>query len=102
MPVVRSAFDPPAVLRNGHLQTILPVLFRRPPSVPTETERLELPDGDFVDLDWMRAGHRRLIILTHGLEGCSRNSYIRGMAAAVQQAGWDALAWNFRGCGDEL
>lgn len=102
MPVVPSAFRPPAFLRNGHLQTILPVLFRRIPVVPTETERLELPDGDFLDLDWMRAGHRRLIILTHGLEGCSRNAYIRGMAAAVQRAGWDALAWNFRGCSGEL
>jgi predicted alpha/beta-fold hydrolase len=102
MPVVRSAFHPPAFLRNGHVQTILPVLFRRPPSVAVETERLELPDGDFIDLDGMRAGHRKLVILTHGLEGCSRNSYIRGMAAEVQRAGWDALAWNFRGCGEEL
>ncbi len=102
MPVASSSFHPPFYLTNGHVQTILPVLFRRPPALPSISERLELADGDFVDLDWMRAGNRRLVILTHGLEGCSRNGYIRGMAAAVQQAGWDAMAWNFRGCGEEL
>ena len=65
-------------------------------------ERLELPDGDFLDLDWVKAGHRRLAVISHGLEGSSKNRDIRGLSAALNKAGWDTLAWNFRGCSGEL
>jgi len=66
-----------------------------------EHERLELADGDFLDLLWLRQGRDRLVILSHGLEGNAEQGYVRGMAAAANAAGWDALAWNFRGCGDD-
>ncbi len=62
---------------------------------------MELEDGDFLDLRWLRHGRDRLAILSHGLEGSADEGYIRGMATALGAAGWDALAWNFRGCGDE-
>ncbi len=101
MPVVAPTFWPPWWLRNAHLQTILPVWWRRNLRFPGEPERLELPDGDFLDLDWVRCGHRRLVILSHGLEGSFDAGYIRGMASALVAAGWDALAWTFRGCGPE-
>jgi predicted alpha/beta-fold hydrolase len=100
-PVV-PAFQPPWWLRHGHLQTVLPVLVPRRWDLSVERERLELEDGDFLDLDWMRAGSDRLVILQHGLEGSSAAVYVRGMAAALQAVGWDALAWNFRGCGEEM
>ena len=103
MPVVASRFHPPGFLRNAHLQTILAVWARRGiGGLRYVRERLELPDGDFLDLDWSRAGHHgRLAILSHGLEGDSSAGYVRGMAAALHSAGWDALAWSFRGCGPE-
>ncbi len=101
MPVVASNFHPPRFLRNAHLQTILPVFWRRHLKFPGEGERLELPDGDFVNLEWFRRGQRRLVILSHGLEGSFDAGYIRGMASALVAAGWDALAWTFRGCGPE-
>ena len=101
MPVVASAFKPPALLRNGHLQTIAGALLRRKHAVQFVPERLELADGDFLDLRWLRRGYERLAILSHGLEGSANQGYIRGMAAALSSAGWDALAWNFRGCGEE-
>jgi predicted alpha/beta-fold hydrolase len=101
MPVVASQFDPPRFLRNPHLQTILPILWPRRLHVAFERERLELPDGDFVDLDWLRTGRSRVAIISHGLEGCSGNGYVRGTAAAMRDAGWDVLAWNFRGCSGE-
>ncbi|MEA3211738.1 MAG: uncharacterized protein QOE70_4795 [Chthoniobacter sp.] len=102
MPVIASLFDPPLWLRNGHVQTILPVLLPRRLRVRLARERLELDDGDFLDLDWVRAHGRRVAILLHGLEGSSRNGYIRGMAQALSAGGWDVLAWNFRGCSEEL
>ncbi|MGI4875092.1 MAG: YheT family hydrolase [Janthinobacterium lividum] len=99
-----SPYRPPALLANGHLQTILPSTLRRVPDVQYRRERLELPDGDFLDLDWATAGPRqatRLGIISHGLEGSSDRPYVRGMARALTQAGFDALAWNYRGCGGE-
>ena len=98
MPLVKSGFRPPFVLRNGHLQTILPALLRRHLDVAFTAERLELEDGDFLDLAWLRRGSRRLAILCHGLEGDTDAGYIRGMSTALAGAGWDVLAWTFRGC----
>jgi len=102
MPIVASRFHPPAFLHNGHVQTILPMLLLRRLSIVFERERLELEDGDFLDLDWARVGGDKLAILSHGLEGRSDDGYNRGMATALHAAGWDALAWNFRGCGKEM
>lgn len=64
-------------------------------------ERLETPDQDFIDLDWARAGHSRVVILTHGLEGSSDRPYIKGMANVLNANGWDAVAVNFRSCSGE-
>ncbi|MEO7932883.1 MAG: alpha/beta fold hydrolase [Chthoniobacterales bacterium] len=101
-----SSFRPACGLGNGHVQTIWPVLFRRLPNITNQRERLDLPDGDFLDLDWARHEviphvRRRLVILTHGLESSSCDVSIQGMAAAFYEAGWDVLAWNMRGCSGE-
>ena len=102
MPIIRSQFDPPRALRNGHLQTILSAILRWRASAVYERERLELPDGDFLDLDWLTSGNDRLSILSHGLEGSSCDVTMRAMAAALHRAGWDVLAWNYRGCSGEM
>ncbi|MEI6322555.1 MAG: alpha/beta fold hydrolase [bacterium] len=103
MPLIAfSSFKPPLGLANGHLQTILPVLFRRVAPITRERERIETPDGDFLDLDWNREPRsERLLIITHGLEGSSTNASVQGMAAAFHRVGWDTLAWNLRGCSGE-
>ena len=81
------------------MQTILPVVLPRRLTLPLTRTRLELVDGDFLDLDWLRARHARLAIIAHGLEGNSSQTYVRGMAETLHAAEWDVLAWNFRGCG---
>lgn len=86
------------------MQTVWPALVRRVAPPPMRRERLELPDGDFVDLDIAencRDGGRGVVILSHGLEGNSRKTYIHGMARALIRRGWDVVAWNFRGCSGE-
>ncbi len=83
---------------NGHVQTIFPSLFRRIDAVSYNRERILTPDDDFLDLDWSRTGHRRLAIISHGLEGDSERAYVKGMVRALNRSGWDGLAWNFRGC----
>lgn len=99
MPLVTSAYIAPRLLRSGHVQTVLPTFLPRARPPQPRHERLELSDGDFLDLRWHAAGHPRLAILSHGLEGSADAIYIRSMTAALLAAGWDVLAWNFRGCG---
>lgn len=70
----------------------------------TERERIETPDGDFLDLDWSPCPpepRRRLAILSHGLEADSSQASVQGMAGAFYRREWDVLAWNFRGCSGE-
>lgn len=101
MPLIESTYRPPFGLKNGHAATIFPVLFRRVPPVSYERTRLELDDGDFLDLDWLKKGNRRLVIIAHGLESDSQAHYVRGMALALAKRNYDALAWNCRGCSGE-
>lgn len=108
MPLVsHSRFRPPWWLAGAHLQTLWPALGRRIPTDHWRRERLELADGDFLDLDWSpallppRARSRRLAIVSHGLEGNSRRPYVAGLIRTLNQSGWDAVAWNFRGCSGE-
>lgn len=103
MPLVRSTYSgPPAYQYNGHLQTVMPSLTRNVRGVTYERERLTLPDGDFVDLDWIDNRQKRLVVLTHGLEGDSSRQYIRGAAKLFAEHGYDVLAWNCRSCSGEM
>lgn len=92
----------PFYLFNRHLETIVPSLIFFPQGVPYIRERLELPDGDFLDLDWLRQGSKRLVLLSHGMEGSTDRYYIRRMASFFFERSWDILAWNTRGCGGEM
>jgi predicted alpha/beta-fold hydrolase len=85
------------------LQTIFGPLSRPPPRLSLRRERWELPDGDFVDLDWLDGPARApLLAVLHGLEGSSSAHYILGLLAQAQARGWRAVALNFRGCSGEL
>ncbi len=102
MPVVEfSSFRPHPFIPNGHLQSIVPTLFRRVSGIAYERVRIDTPDGDFLDLDYSRVGADRVVAVAHGLEGNSQRPYVLGMVKAFNQAGWDAVAWNFRGCSGE-
>lgn len=87
---------------NGHLQTIVPGLLRRVDGVTYSRERIHTPDEDFLDLDWIRQGNDRLLLLTHGLEGSSDRQYMRGMAKLFSTHDWDVLAWNCRSCSGSM
>lgn len=123
MPLVEpSDYRPPRWLRGAHAQTIYPALFRKVAGVTYRRERLTLPDGDFLDLDWA-VGSRQstvvsrqsgistvdyqlstvdLVILSHGLEGDSTRQYILGMVRLLNQHHFDCLAWNYRSCSGEM
>ncbi|MGI9527656.1 MAG: YheT family hydrolase [Weeksellaceae bacterium] len=76
---------------------------RKVQGVHYQRERLELPDGDFIDLDWSRVTKptTKCIILLHGLEGSSRSQYMLGLANKFNLDGYDVCAMNFRSCSGE-
>jgi len=87
------------------METIVPSAFRIVKGVLYRRQRLELNDGDFLDLDWLvntDVPTKKLILISHGLEGSSERHYCRGMAKYFLNRGWDALAWNCRSCSGEL
>jgi len=104
MPIINQSTypGPPSYLFNGHLQTIVPSVFRKVEGVAYERERFLLADGDFVDIDWLDTRSKKLVVLTHGLEGDSGRHYIKGTAKLFSQNGWDVLAWNCRSCSGEM
>jgi uncharacterized protein len=97
-----SIYTPPRFLFSAHLETIFPALMRRVSLKPYTRERIETADNDFLDLDWLLQGSQKLVIISHGLEGNSQRAYIKGMAKVFFDNGYDVLAWNYRGCSEEM
>ena len=107
MPVIpKSVYKPPFGLSFRHIQTMWPTLIRNLPEPNYVRERVTTPDDDFIDLDWRRHENkppkRRLLLLSHGLEGNAARVYMAGMGNAFFDEGWDILARNFRGCSGEI
>jgi predicted alpha/beta-fold hydrolase len=103
MSIIESEFRPASWCRNPHLQTLWPYLFRVSPRPEYRRERLELTDGDFLDLDWFgpySAGP--LVLLLHGLEGCSQSHYVRGLVTDFAQRNIRSVVMHHRGCSGEL
>jgi uncharacterized protein len=96
-----TAYRSPSLLFNSHLQTIYPSLLRKI-SVAYLRERIPTPDHDFLDVDWLTKQSRKLVIISHGLEGNSKRPYVAGMANYFFNNGFDVLAWNYRGCSEEM
>ena len=95
-------YSPPFFLFTAHLETIFPSQFRSVKLPPYQRERINTPDQDFLDLDWLRQDSKKLVIISHGLEGDSTRPYIKGMAKALSERGYDVLAWNYRGCSGQV
>lgn len=98
-----TSFKAPWWLNNPHLQTLWPVLLRpRIKNLPLTRERFELPDGDFVDLEWSGTDKNKpLILILHGLEGSIESHYAKGMVHALNREGWRCVFMHFRGCSGE-
>ena len=103
MPIFQtSTYQAPPLLKNGHFNTVYAALFRKVKGVQYNRERLELPDGDFLDLDWSgKFRQKSLALVIHGMEGNSDRAYIKGMVRMFNVNGWDSVALNLRGCSGE-
>lgn len=101
MPLVSSPFYASGLFKNPHFSTIYSAKIRHVSGVIQKRERFELPDGDFLDIDWSFSdtkNPKKVALLFHGLEGNAQRTYMVGMAKLLTQNGYDVAAVNFRGC----
>ncbi len=97
--ITSSTFKPLWWMRNPHIQTLW--ANRSTHSKPQgKTERVELSDGDFVDIEWFDASGA-LVLLLHGLEGSSHSSYSIAAINKLQAKGFHVVFMHFRGCSGE-
>ncbi|MCK6610250.1 MAG: alpha/beta fold hydrolase [Bacteroidia bacterium] len=103
MPLIESNFRGNKFIRNGHLETMLPALFRKVKSTYSRF-RLELEDGDFMDLDCIHQPKpdAPILVLFHGLEGSSQSQYMLGFSRMFSQLNYRIVAVNFRSCSGEM
>lgn len=105
MPLITGNYIPPGIFKSSDASTIYAATLRKVELPLYERERIELSDGDFIDLDWSYSRinkPNKLVILLHGLAGNTSRPYMKGMARAFNKNDWDAVAMNFRGCSEEL
>ncbi len=100
-----ESFRPLRGASNPHLQTLLPRLVRRHTMLQPHWQRLDTPDGDFIDLAWSedpeQARHKPRMVLFHGLEGSFYSPYAHGLLHAWREQGWLGVVMHFRGCSGE-
>jgi len=100
MSIKENAFKPLWYLKNRHLQTILPNIIH-PPFPILENERIELQDGDFIDLLWTQTRARHTLLILHGLEGSVHSAYAKRILNYCNAKQLPAVLMHFRGCSGE-
>jgi predicted alpha/beta-fold hydrolase len=69
---------------------------------------VELPDGDFIDLDFAyprshaSGDEQPLVVVLHGLEGSARSGYALEIHRVLRDQGMAGVGLNFRSCSGEL
>lgn len=102
--ITQSQFKPAWWLANAHMQTFYSTLTRRIKAPVDARERIELPDGDFIDIAWATNGlssKTPLVILLHGLGGSIQSTYVAGLMRAFNRHGLRAVLMHFRGASTE-
>lgn len=92
----------PKWAKNPHVQTILPSILPGP-SMTLRRERMELVDGDFIDLDWADAGEqpKRIVVVFHGLEGSSKSPYVKRLMKSCSEHDVCSVVHHHRSCSGE-
>ncbi len=100
--LIDSSYQPAWWLRSPHLQTLWPTLFRKRLPLAVDWERMELSDGDFIDLAWYPRPQAPLVLLMHGLEGSLESHYATSLMQALHKAGFSVVFMHLRGRGREV
>ncbi|MDH5359656.1 MAG: hydrolase [Gammaproteobacteria bacterium] len=97
-------FRPAAGLANPHLQTLWASLLRHRPVLETRRKRVELADGDFLDLDWgiSETQQAPIVLIIHGLTGSIRSPYAGGLMYHLSINGFQPVMMHLRACSGEI
>jgi len=106
-PPAESGFNPPALLRNAHLQSILPSLPPRRWSAWRRSHRLRTVATPWLldcgELGCLQAWHTapqkpngRWALLLHGWEGSADSTYVLSLGAALLERGYQLVRLNLR------
>jgi uncharacterized protein len=98
--IKHSPFKAVALLSNRHLQTIIPNIIH-PPFPICKAERLELEDGDFIDLLHGQHQSEARVLIMHGLEGSIHSAYAKRVLNFCNQSGIGATFMHHRNCSEE-
>ena len=101
MPLIKSQFQPAWWLSNPHLQTMWPTFFRALPDIELTQKRLELDDGDFLDLAITELDAKPIVMILHGLEGSLDSPYVKPLIKQLDDEGYGVCFMHFRGCSKE-
>ncbi|CAF0855312.1 unnamed protein product [Didymodactylos carnosus] len=95
-----TEYHPTSWIINGHLMTVLGVIFRKLPSLTFKRVLLAVEEG-IIAVDWhtQPLPKQPILLLLHGLTGGSHNSYIRYMIKAASKSGLCCVVTHARGCG---
>lgn len=100
--ITASQFKPAWWAKNRHMQTIWGAIFRfAPKKPPMQRIRLDLPDSDFIDVDFYPVAKAPTVLLLHGLEGSIDSHYMRGIVKTLVGDGKQVAVMHFRGCSGE-
>jgi predicted alpha/beta-fold hydrolase len=112
--IIDSDFRPPWWLKNPHLQTLWPKLLmhlgqhrgqhrgaRALARTALERRRIELADGDFLDLSIGIGTEGPRVLILHGLEGGLDSHYAGSLVERLAQAGFQPVFMHLRGASGE-
>lgn len=102
-PFVSRPFRVAPWARGSHAQTLLARVLRPAKGPPLTRERVETPDGDFLDVDWGPdpGATAPVALVLHGLEGSARRPYVLSACRELFARGLRPVAMSFRGCSGE-
>ena len=102
MAIRATDYQPKFPFRNAHLNTIFSSQFRKIKPLSFQRKRIETPDNDFLDIDFLENGSKKIVVLCHGLEGSSTSKYIQATATLLSAHGYSVAAMNYRFCSGEI
>lgn len=100
------SFNPPRVLRNPHLQTLLSYAIKRSGHLQSTLDLMTLEDGDKIALEistptnWEKSAPT--VLLMHGIGGSSQSPYLKRVASKLKSKNIQTVRLNFRGIGKGL
>ncbi len=102
MPIIKSEFKPAWWLSNPHLQTVWSSVFKSRPELKLTHQRVELSDGDFIDIAKTDFKDKPIVVILHGMEGSLESHYAKPLIKQLDETGFGVCFMHFRGCSGEL